>query len=128
MVHSFELPPQLTKNDKNARKCGRVRCQLTHCDLGEILDLSVTGMRVACRKKPAADVGATLSVIIDGHEDKFDVTGKLVWKKKVGWFKWIIGVEFEELMPGAKKGLTLLARASINNDTIAVRERGRPAA
>ncbi len=128
MVHSFEMPPQLTKHNKNDRKCGRVRCQWTHCDLGDIRDLSLTGMRVGCRRKPAAEVGAKLSVIIDGHDDKFDVTGKVVWKKKEGWFRWTIGVEFEELSPAARKGLALLARASLSNDTLAIQDRVRKSA
>ena len=127
MVHSFELPPQLTKQDKNSRKTGRVRCQWTHCDLGEILDLSLSGMRVGCRKKPAAEVGAPLSVIIDGQDDKFDVSGKVVWKKKDGLFRWMIGVEFDELSPAARKGLALLARSSLTNNTIAMQDRAKSA-
>jgi len=128
MTHSFEMPPQLTKTGSNARKCGRVRCQWTHCNFGEIMDISSTGMRVQCRKKPAAELGAKLSVIIEGHDDKFDVSGKMVWKKKAGFFSWIIGVEFDELSPAARKGLALLARSSLSNDTIAIQDRMRKSA
>lgn len=128
MTNSFEMPPQLTKSASNARRCGRVRCQWTHCDLGEIIDISSSGMRVSCRRRPAADAGARFSVIIEGHDDKFDVSGRMVWKKKGGLFKWIIGFEFDELSPAAKKGLALLARSSLTNESMAQQDRTRKSA
>lgn len=128
MAHSFEMPPQLTSPQKNARRAGRVRCQWTLCNLGEVLDISSTGMRVNCRRKPAADVGAKVAAVVEGHDGAFDVSGKLVWKKKAGMFRWHIGVEFDELSPASKKGLAILARSSLSNDTIAVQERSRRSA
>ena len=129
MAHSFEMPPQLTKTrDSNARRGGRVRCQWTHCNLGEILDLSITGMRVACRRKPAADVGSHIAVNVEGGDGTFDVSGKIVWKKKAGLFKWTVGIEFDELTPAARKGLTFLARSALSNDSIAIQDRMRKSA
>ncbi len=128
MTQSFEMPPQLTATQKNARRAGRVRCQWTLCNLGDVLDVSSTGMRVNCRRKPAAPVGSKVAAVIEGHDGPFDVSGKLVWKKKSGFFRWMIGVEFDELTPAAKKGLSLLARASLSNDTIAAQDRVRRSA
>ena len=85
-------------------------------------------MRVLCRRKPAAAVGSRVAAVVDGLEGPFDVLGTLVWKKRVGLFRWQIGVEFTDVLPAAKKGLTMLARASLLNDTIAVKERSRRSA
>jgi hypothetical protein len=128
MGNSFELPPQLTSTPKNARRAGRVRCQWTHCNLGEVLDISSTGMRVLCKRRPAADVGSVLAAVIDGLDGPVDVAGKVIWKKKVGFFRWQIGVEFGDLLPASRKGLALLARASLANDTIAVQDHARKSA
>src|SRR5262245_6752646 len=113
MSQGFEMPPQLRSSDGNARRNGRVRCQWTHCDLGEILDLSASGMRVRSRKKIAAEVGARISAIIEGMDGPFDVSGGVVWKKKVGLFKWEMGIEFVDLTPEANKALVLIARSAL---------------
>lgn len=128
MPNSFELPPQLTAQNKNARKSGRVRCQWTHCSLGVVEDISATGMRVICRRRPAAENGARLAAIVEGLDGEFDVSGRIVWKKKIGFFKWEMGIEFDEVTPEARKGLALLARSALTNDSLATRDRMRKSA
>lgn len=100
-----------------------MRCQWTHCDLGDVLDISASGMRVTCKRKIAAEKGAHLAAIVEGLDGTFDVSGKIVWKKKIGWFKWEMGIEFDELQPAAKKGLALLARSSLTNENLAAQDR-----
>lgn len=128
MANSFELPPQLTAHNKNARRSGRVRCQWTHCSLGSVEDISATGMRVICRRKPAAEKGSRLAAIVEGLDGEFDISGRIVWKKKVGFFRWEMGIEFDEVTPEARKGLALLARSALTNDSLATRDRMRKSA
>jgi len=128
MANTFEMPPQLTAQNKNARRSGRVRCQWTHCSLGAVQDISATGMRVISRRKLAADKGARIAAIVEGLDGEFDISGRIVWKKKLGWFKWEMGIEFDEVTPEARKGLALLARSALTNDAMAVQDRQRKSA
>lgn len=85
-------------------------------------------MRVVSRRKLAAEKGAKISAIVEGLDGEFDIAGHVVWKRKVGFFKWEMGIEFEEVTPEARKGLALLARSALTNDSIAVKERTRKSA
>ncbi len=128
MGSSFELPPQLRKTENNARRCGRVRCQWTHCNLGEVLDISATGIRIKCKRRPAAENGARISINIEGIDGAFDVSGRIVWRKKVGMFRWEVGIELDEPSLEARKGLSLIARSALTNDSMAAHDRTRKSA
>ncbi len=128
MANTFEMPPQLTAPNKNARRSGRVRCQWTHCSLGALEAISATGMRVISRRKLAAEKGSRIAAIVEGLDGEFDISGRIVWKKKLGWFKWEMGIEFDEVTPEARKGLALLARSALTNDALAVKDRQRKSA
>ena len=128
MSNTFEMPPQLRAVEGNARRCGRVRCQWTRSNLGDILDISASGMRVASRRKISADKGAHLAARVEGLDGEFDISGRIAWKKKIGFFKWEMGIEFDELDPAAKKGLALLARSALTNEAFAIQDRPRKSA
>lgn len=123
MGQTFEIPPQLRSSRSNARRCGRVRCQWTLCNIGEVIDISATGMRIRSRRKPAAQNGSRIAVIVEGIDGSFDVSGRIVWRKKVGFFRWEVGVELDEPSADVRKGLSLIARSALANESLAVQAR-----
>ncbi|MEX2217818.1 MAG: PilZ domain-containing protein [Phycisphaerales bacterium] len=110
-----ELPPQVHSFEDNARQHGRVRCHAIQSSLGEILDLSATGARIRRRKRlPQAD-GSTVNIEIQGLDGAVRVLGRVIWSRRLGFFKHEIGVVFEDISPEVRKALTTIARCAPAN-------------
>lgn len=97
------------------RKNGRIRCQWTHCNLGDVLDIGAGGMRVRCRRRLIAPVNGQLSVIVEGLDGQFAVSARIAWKRRVGLFGWEIGLQLIEVSNGSRTKLAQMARAAIIN-------------
>lgn len=100
------------------RRCGRVICQETMCSLGQILDLSATGARVQCSGKPGVEPGMNIAVQVQTLDGPVDVGARVVWVRKAGWRKHLIGLQFVQVSDGARAALARLARSAAWNETI----------
>jgi len=96
--------------------------------LGSVQDISSTGMRLICRRKLKAEEGAKIAAIVEGLDGEFDISGRVIWNKRLGFFRWEMGIEFDEVTLEARKGLALLARSALTNDAIAIKDRVRRSA
>jgi hypothetical protein len=113
-----ELPPiARTFGPDNARRCGRVRVQMITCSLGDVLDLSATGMRVRTRGRPPEE-GAVVGVRVEGLVRPVDVRATVVWVRKAGWRKLELGLKFEELSREDRSELAAIARTAPMNDVL----------
>lgn len=105
--------------DTNHRKAGRVRCQYITCSLGEVRDLSSTGVRVLCKKNPGIAAGQAICFRMYTLEGKeLPVTVEVAWVKKVGWFKRELGMKFLDVSPELRLALLQLCRASTYNESL----------
>lgn len=119
------LNDQSSKGPKNPRRHGRVRCQDIACSLGELMDLSASGMRV---RLPAmgivdrAEQGDELTVTLQGLDGPIRLLCRVVWSRKVGigWgrSRREVGLVFLEVGERERRGLSLLGRAAASNETI----------
>jgi hypothetical protein len=108
----------------NNRKAGRVRCQYVTCSLGEVRDLSSTGLRVLCKKNPGIAAGQAICFklnTLDGAE--LPVTAEVAWARKAGWLKHELGMRFLDVSPELRLALLQLCRASAYNETLGSGER-----
>lgn len=103
------------------RRHGRVRCLDIDCNLGEILDVSASGMRVRTNQRPPT-IGTSLTTTLTGLDGPVEFSGVVVWTKRSGFFKFEVGIEFRELSAQMRTALARLARASAHNESM------RPAA
>ncbi len=103
------------------RRHGRVRCLDIDCNLGEILDVSASGMRVRTNQRPPT-IGTSLTTTVKGLDGPVEFNGVVVWTKRSGFFKFEVGVEFREPSAQMRTALARLARASAHNESM------RPAA
>jgi hypothetical protein len=87
------------------RRTGRLPQESLMCNLGLILDLSVGGMRILCRKAPTHPV----EIEITGHTLPGKLIATLAWSKKVGLFKTEIGLRFEKVTAEMATCLTQIA-------------------
>ena len=108
------VPPK----EARSRAAGRVRCQMTFCDLGEVVDLSAKGARVRSRRRLRLEAGQPISLTIDGLDGPIEVRGKVAWARRAGFFKHEVGVEFDELGTGVSRALAALARTVTLNDSL----------
>lgn len=112
----------------NRRRHGRVLCQDVECSLGEVLDLSASGMRIRLRGKPPA-IGETFELTLDALDIHLVIPSKVCWVRKAGLLKQDAGIEFAAIDAKTRSSLALLARCAASNETILpeVREARRSA-
>lgn len=101
----------------NSRRAGRVFCQDVRCTLGEIRDLSATGMRVRTRLKPPP-LGQPFTLTLESLDGPLVVACELIWVRRTGFFQREVGVTFRGLDEKTRGALARLAQASAYNETI----------
>jgi hypothetical protein len=80
------------------------------CPLGDLVDLSASGMRLLCDEKPPFSKGGIVTLIIRAGAEKLPVTGRVVRLRRCGFKQFDLGVEFTQLKPGQGTRLESLAR------------------
>lgn len=106
-----------TQDTSQRRRHGRVRADDVLCTLGQVLDLSASGMRVRCGRR-APEVGRTVELGIQGVDGPFLVKAKIVWVSRRGVLSSEMGLEFDQPTDNVKSQLNLLARQSIAGATL----------
>lgn len=99
------------------RRHGRVRCQDIECNLGVILDLSASGVRIRSRRSMQS--GAVFPVRLVASEYCVEIQAIVRWTARAGLFSSEVGLEFMHVNDDAKKLLCDMARSAAGNDTIA---------
>ena len=77
-------------NSDEGRQAGRLAEVELQCTLGEIKNLSATGMAILCRKAPPHRV----EVLIGNGEEHICVSLTRIWVKRLGFRKRLIGYQF----------------------------------
>jgi hypothetical protein len=109
--------PTNVPGGEQRRRHGRVVCQDIKCTVGEVVDLSASGMRVETGRKCPA-IGTEITTMIETLEGPLPFAGVVVWSRRVGLFKFHIGIEFRNLNDAMRAALARLARASAQNETL----------
>lgn len=81
---------QSTPSSDNRRRSGRIHQETLQCSLGEVLDLSATGMRVIARKVPKG----TFSISVEGISENLRIECEVMWSKRKSFWKHEIGLRF----------------------------------
>jgi hypothetical protein len=74
-------------------------------NLGEVIDLSATGLRVNVRKVPAGE----FEVHIYNATEGVTVIGQVVWSRRAGLMRREIGVNFLDVTPETAKVIARIA-------------------
>ncbi|MHC4908211.1 MAG: DnaJ domain-containing protein [Planctomycetota bacterium] len=81
-------------NRSLAKRDERVTNSAVKCDLGEVVDLSVSGVRLALKSKPAAKVGARVRLRIMSSGQSLRLQGQVRWIRRHGIKCYHIGLKF----------------------------------
>ena len=101
------------------RRHGRLLCEDLRCDLGQVRDLSASGMKVFRKGGSIAQVGDQLEVVIEYLDSRMSVQAKVIRADKIGFRKRMYGFAFVELSDEQKSRLVALARIATDKLTIA---------
>lgn len=101
---------------KRPRMAERYSAHGVRCPLGEIVDLSETGMRTKCFGKPTVQLNQMATLNVSSGASGIKVTGRVVWVKRVSPItvlknpEYQVGIQFANLSETAAKALVHLAR------------------
>lgn len=110
------VPPP--PRDKNARKHGRIKSPTITCSLGEVIDVSASGMKVRSGNKPSFKSGEVATVTVHGVNKPFTVKARFAWSRRNSLFKWTLGFQFDELPDEARQELLEIARIAAIGEVI----------
>lgn len=92
--------------------------ELIQTNLGRVIDLSGTGMKVAARWGYRYEQGQHVRVQIRSVYGNLDLTSQVMWVTKAGWLKQELGLHFLELNEAQKKLLTHIGRSAASNECV----------
>ncbi len=98
---------------EDRRHCGRLLTERLETDLGRVVNLSASGMRVLCRQSLAARLGETVALRLGEGETGATVRGEIVWARRAGFRRHVAGVRFVELDEATRRRLTSLAQDAV---------------
>lgn len=107
---------------KPPRRHGRVRTELLSCGLGEIVDLSASGMRVLRRSARAPREGARVKIKMRCLDVKIRLRGTVVWVRTAGPGLHVVGLQFTRLTPELNEKLLQLVAVAGVRRTLGPRE------
>lgn len=102
----------------DSRRFGRVQTQYIQCTIGEVIDLSGSGMRVLSKRRPSLPTDRAVPITLNTLSGPVLVRVKKVWSVKRGFRRWETGVQFVQLDDGARQCLNDTARASVRNEIV----------
>lgn len=105
-MNPVPTPPRAS----NARKHGRVKSPTITCSLGEVIDVSASGMKIRMGNKPAFKPHEEATITIHGVNAPFNVKAKFAWSRRNSLFKWTAGFAFDQLPDEVRKELLEIAR------------------
>lgn len=88
----------------------RFRTDLLRSTLGDVIDLSGSGVRVRHAGRPRVAVGQVVPVTLESDECRIVLKSRVVRMRRVGLRTFEIAVTFTEIKPGLRAALHHLAR------------------
>jgi hypothetical protein len=102
----------------NRRTGGRVICDSLVSSLGEVLDLSSTGMRVRLERKTELTAGTCIPTSLTLAETRMDLPCRVIWVRKKCFRDGEAGVQFVDLTPEQRMSLARIASMARNQPTL----------
>ncbi|MEM7230127.1 MAG: PilZ domain-containing protein [Planctomycetota bacterium] len=100
--------PESPTDENGRRHSGRLPQEGLMSNLGPVLDLSSSGMRVEARRTPEREV----EVCLYNDGEGVRVKGEIIWSKRSGLLKRELGVRFVDVTPEVSAVLTRIAAAN----------------
>ncbi len=114
-------------NADNRRVRNRINCVLLECELGEVVNLSLTGMRVRCHKKvaPPPPSMQPIRVTLRVADKVLELKARIAWSRKVGaafFSRYEMGCFFIDVSEEQRAAIGRLAREAADCEIVRPRE------
>lgn len=90
------------------RRHGRVVCQGVESNVGDVLDISASGMRIITRYK-LPEKGEVFVVTVETMQGPLAILSRVRWSRRKGLFQREAGLEFFDVGPRTRSVLAELA-------------------
>ena len=100
--YSFDRPPE-------HRRSGRLRCEMLRCNIGTVVDMSATGMRVRI-KRSSPPKWTTRTVKLRSLDGKDRIRVRKVWIRQIDERCFELGLHFENVTMEGRERLKDIAR------------------
>jgi len=108
-----DLPPSQTPT--NRRRHGRIRARELRTRLGEVADLSASGMRVICNQPEPPELQSIVQLDLRHPEGSLPVKARVVWIKQGEAGQTELGLIFEDVNASTAAGLVAMARLALQS-------------
>ncbi|MFG0330796.1 MAG: PilZ domain-containing protein [Phycisphaerales bacterium] len=98
--------------DNEVRRHGRLNCRDLQCSLGEVVDISASGIRVQRKGKPHRHEGERFMITLEAERGPVEAPVHLVRVRRIGFRTYELGLEFDEMTPEQRTAITAVARAA----------------
>ncbi|MCH7571944.1 MAG: DnaJ domain-containing protein, partial [Planctomycetes bacterium] len=61
---------------------------------GDVVDISTTGMRIRCERKPPIKVGQYIEAKLESNSHRLPVSGLVIWVRRKGFKGYEVGIKF----------------------------------
>lgn len=109
------------EGESERRRHGRLRCEELTCNVGQIRNLSASGMQVFRKGGSIAKVGDEMQVVIEYLDSSMEVDVRTARADRLGFRKHLYGFEFINLSDEQRTRLIALARVAADRLTFAKR-------
>jgi len=103
----FQFRGNHDREGSQQRTSGRLHVEGLTCDRGRIIDLSVRGMRVRCKRGWV--VGQRRDVTLASARTRLRLPARCVWARHDGFFSWTVGLAFDGATPDQLRDVAELA-------------------
>lgn len=115
----------------NARRHERHPTDVVTCALGEIIDLSASGVRLVCRGKPPLERGSSAAITLRFGDQRMPLVAQARWVRRRGVFRgglrgeYEVGMRFLQLTTAKQKALESIGRFGFIASHVEARESRR---
>lgn len=100
--------PEAEGGSQEHRRHGRVVCQGVESNVGDVLDISASGMRVVTKFK-LPEKGEVFVVTVETMQGPLAILSRVRWSRRKGLFAREVGLEFFDVGPRTRTVLAELA-------------------
>ena len=114
MRHTYNRPLSLSNDHRKreSRQRGRLRTDRLQCSLGEVADISASGIRLRSKRYPGVKIGKQCQITLRVDDHKVTVRVKTVWFRRIGYRHYEAGLEFVDLTPELSNAIIEIARSA----------------
>ncbi len=93
------------RTGQDRRRSDRLGTNSLSCDLGTVVDISQTGMKLRSDRKPPVRVGQVFEAKLDSGTHRVPVSGQVIWVKRRSMKSYEMGVKFVNIKASLKAAI-----------------------